>query len=203
MAAIRRPRRSATRRAVAAGAVLALAATLAACTSDSGASTDAVGQGYVSGDGSVQTWDLGEREGPVTVAGTDFAGNAVDVTEWTGDVVVLNTWYAGCPPCRAEASDLAELATTFEPDGVKFLGINTRDEAPTAQAFERTFEVPYPSVDDRSATVRAALSGVVPLQAVPSTVVLDAEGMVAARIIGQIDRSTLETLVEDLLAEAA
>jgi len=49
----------------------------------------------------------------------------------------------------------------------------------------------------------ADLNGIVPLQAVPTTVVVDGDGMVAARVIGQVERSTLETLVEDVLAEDA
>ena len=189
------------RRAVAAFAA-GLVVVLAGCAAESGAG-QVVGQGYVSGDGSVRTWDPGDRDGPVRVVGTDFDGNEVDTDDWAAEALVLNTWYAACPPCRAEAADLASMAEQLEADGVRFLGINTEDEAPTAQAFERTFDVPYPSIEDHTGRVVADLNGVVPLQAVPTTVVVDGDGMVAARIIGQIDRSTLETLVEDVLAEGA
>ncbi|MBE1878624.1 TlpA family protein disulfide reductase [Myceligenerans pegani] len=197
------PRRRAPRLAAALLAATA-AATLAACTAaaDSGAG-DVAGQGYVSGDGSVQSWDVGDRRGPVEITGDDFTGEERSTADWAGDVVVLNTWYAGCPPCRAEAPDLTDLANAYEDDGVHFLGINTEDDAATAQAFERTFDTPYPSLEDRDGRVIADLSGVVPLQAVPTTVVLDGEGMVAARVIGQVERSTLETLVDDVLAEDA
>jgi peroxiredoxin len=183
-------RRGTARRAAAALAAVVTAGLLAACgAEDSGA--DVVGQGFVSGDGSVKQWDASDREDPVTVEGTTFEG----------DVVVVNTWYAGCAPCRAEAPDLVDLANQREADGVRVLGINTEDEAGAAEAFQRTFEVPYPSIEDRSGEVVARLSGVVPLQAVPSTVVLDAEGRVAARVIGQADGSTLEAIVDELLAE--
>ncbi|WP_369370908.1 TlpA family protein disulfide reductase [Promicromonospora sp. Populi] len=183
------------------GIVLGLVVSLAACAPEESGAADVVGQGYVSGDGSVQTYDVGEREGPVTVTGTDFEGNSVDTADWAGDVVVVNTWYASCAPCRAEAPDLVELAGSM--DGVQFLGINTEDDAGAAQAFQRTFDVPYPSIEDRSGAVIAGLSGVVPLQAVPSTVLLDPEGYVAARVIGQAERSTLEALIDEVLAEAA
>ncbi|MFD2027319.1 TlpA family protein disulfide reductase [Promicromonospora aerolata] len=189
------------RRAIAALAV-GLATVVAGCAAPSGASQVA-DQGFVSGDGSVRTWDPGDRDGPVRVAGTDFEGVEIDTDEWAADALVLNTWYAACPPCRAEAADLASMAEELESDGVRFLGINTEDEAPTAQAFERTFDVPYPSIEDHTGRVVADLNGVVPLQAVPTTVVVDGDGMVAARVIGQIDRSTLETLVKDVLAEGA
>lgn len=187
--------------AVAAAGTLALA--LAACGAQDSGAGDVVGQGFVSGDGSVQQWTPAERADPVTVEGTTFEGDQVSTEDWRGDVVVLNTWYAGCAPCRAEAPDLVELATERADDGVRLLGINTEDDAGTGLAFQRTFEVPYPSIEDRSGQVVARLSGVVPLQAVPSTVVLDAEGRVAARVIGQVAGSTLDAIVDDVLAEDA
>ena len=186
---------------VAVGIVIGLVAALAACAPEESGAGDVVGQGYVSGDGSVQTYDAGDRKGPVVIEGTDFEGNDVDSAEWAGSVVVVNTWYASCAPCRAEAPDLVELAGSK--DGVRFLGINTEDDAGAAQAFQRTFDVPYPSVEDRTGVVIAGLNGVVPLQAVPTTVVLDQEGNVAARVIGQAERPTLEALIDDVLAEAA
>lgn len=174
---------------------------LPACTAADSGAGDVSGQGYVSGDGSVRSWDAGDRSGPVEISGTDFSGAAVATADWAGDVVVLNTWYAGCPPCRAEAPDLTDLANAYEGDGVRFLGINTEDDAATAEAFERTFDTPYPSLVDREGRVVADLSGVVPLQAVPTTVVLDAEGMVAARVIGQVESATLRSLIDDVVAE--
>jgi thiol-disulfide isomerase/thioredoxin len=183
------------------GIVFGLVAALAACAPEESGAGDVVGQGYVSGDGSVQTYDAGDRKGPVAIMGTDFEGEDVDTADWAGDVVVVNTWYASCAPCRAEAPDLVELAGAK--DDVRFLGINTEDEAGAAQAFQRTFDVPYPSIEDRTGAVIASLNGVVPLQAVPTTVVLDQEGYVAARVIGQVEGSTLEALIDEVLAEAA
>ena len=181
--------------------VLAVAALAACGPADESAPTDVVGQNYQSGDGSTKTWAVGDRQGPVELSGTDYAGQSQDVAAWQGDVVVLNTWYAACPPCRAEAPDLVALADDYADRGVHVLGLNSRDEAGAAEAFQRTFEIPYPSIDDRSGAAVAALQGVVPLNAVPTTVVLDREGKVAARIVGLADGSTLRTLVDDLLDE--
>ena len=186
---------------VAVSIVVGLVAALTACSPEDSGAADVVGQGYVSGDGSVQTYDAGERKGPVAIVGTDFEGNDVDTADWAGSVVVVNTWYASCAPCRAEAPDLVDLANAK--DGVQFLGINTDDDAGAGQAFQRTFEVPYPSIEDRSGVVIAGLTGIVPLQAVPTTVILDQEGYVAARVVGQAEGSTLEALIDEVLAEAA
>ena len=190
------------RRAV---ALLAGALLLAGCTAGGSASPntpeDVADQGYQSGDGSTTTWPAADRSGPLELSGTDFAGSAQDVADWRGDVVVLNTWYANCPPCRAEAPDLAALSTDYAADGVQVLGINRTDDAGTAQAFERQFEVPYPSLADTDGAAIAALQGTVPINAVPTTVVLDRSGKVAGRILGLADPSTLRSMIDELLAE--
>lgn len=182
-----------------------VAAGLAACTPTvtGGWTEEGEQAGYVSGDRSVTTWESGDRRGPVAVSGESYDGEAVDVADWRGDVVVLNTWYAACPPCRAEAPDLVAFAEEYADRGVRVLGINSTDDAGAAQAFERTFAVPYPSLHDAGGAAIAALQGVVPVQAVPTTVVLDREGKVAARVLGVVDPSTLRAVVDDLLDESA
>jgi len=181
-----------------------VAALLAGCapggTTEGAAAVDA---GYEAGDGSFTTWKAAERGDPVEHTGTSYDGTEIDLADWRGDVVVLNFWYAACPPCRAEAPDLAAIHADYSGQGVQMLGINPRDDAGTAQAFERTFSVPYPSLHDEQARGVAALEGLVPLQAMPSTVVLDREGRVAARILGQADPTILRGLIDDVLAEEA
>lgn len=178
-------------------------AVLAGCSTGGETATDTTGAGYQAGDGSWTTWETDERTGPVELVGTTYDAEEVDLAEWRGDVVVLNFWYAACPPCRAEAGDLGAIHDDYQDEGVRMLGINPRDDAGTAQAFERTFEVPYPSLHDEAARGVAALQGVVPLQAMPTTVVLDAEGKVAGRVLGQIDPAVVRGMIDDVLAEAA
>lgn len=187
------------------GLALVLVAGLTACGAsvDGGFTEEGERAGYVSADTSVTTWPSGERSGPVRVTGTDYDGEPVDTADWAGDVVVLNTWYAACPPCRAEAPDLVEIAREYEGAGVHLLGINSTDAPGAAQPFERTFEVPYPSVHDTDGTAVAALQGTVVLNAVPTTVVVDGDGLVAARVLGRVEASTLRGLIEDVLAEGA
>jgi peroxiredoxin len=196
--------RLARRTPLLAGLALAGSLALAGCSGQAQGYTDDGGAaGYVSGDRSVTTWDAGDRPGPIDLAGTDTAGTAVDVADWRGDVVLVNTWYAACPPCRAEAPDLVDITTEYASAGLRAVGINGVDDAGAAQAFERTFEIPYPTILDPDGAAVAGLQGTVPLQAVPTTVLLDREGRVAARILGLADPSTLRTLVDDLLAEQA
>ena len=193
-------------RALTAATALLVGGTLLAGCTDAGTGTtppDVVDQGYQSGDGTTTTWPVADRGEPIELSGTDFEGVARDVSDWRGDVVLLNTWYAACPPCRAEAPDLVAVAEDYAADGLQVLGINGRDDAGAAQPFQRTFGVPYPSIEDTDHSVVAALQGYVPVNAVPTTVLLDREGRVAARVIGLVDASTLRTIVDDLLAETA
>jgi thiol-disulfide isomerase/thioredoxin len=144
------------------------------------------------------------RSTPLALAGPALEEGAaqVDVAGYRGSVVVLNLWGSWCAPCRAEAPMLQQNATTYAEQGVAFIGVNVSDSPPAARAFERTYAITYPSIDD-SVQQRAflALREYVPSSAVPSTLVLDREGRVAARVIGQINDSTLRALLDAVLAE--
>ncbi|ABM10579.1 Thiol:disulfide interchange protein, thioredoxin family (plasmid) [Paenarthrobacter aurescens TC1] len=154
---------------------------------------------YVAGDGSVAEYAADIRGETVRFSGQLFDGTTLANDDWAGQVTVLNVWYAACAPCRVEAPDLSALHSEFEPQGVKFYGINTRDEAPTAEAFERSFGIEYPSLKDKNGKILLALTDYVPPQAVPTTLVLDKEGRVAARILGIAEKSTLKAIIQDAL----
>lgn len=171
---------------------IALVLYLAACAPGGPATSP----GYVSGDGTVSI--LGEADQrEIHLTGTAFDGTSVDVADFRGSVVILNTWYAACPPCRAEAADLVAADAR---EGVQVIGINGRDDAETAQAFERTFGVSYPSIDDADGKAIATLQGLIAIQAVPTTLILDPHGKVYARVLGQVEPSTLATLIDDAMA---
>lgn len=166
---------------------------------------DGVDTGFVSGDGSVVSIAPADRGEVVQFSGMATDGEAREWGEYLGDVVVINFWYAGCPPCRAEAPDLVEVANAYANQGVRFLGVNTRDDLAQALMFEEEFSIPFPSILDKQndAAVQRAFAGAVPLNAVPTTLVLDREGRVAHRVLGQIaSASMLETMVKETLAEA-
>ena len=101
-----------------------------------------------------------------------------------------------------EAADLQALYEDFKDQGVQFVGVNVRDTAETALAFDRKFGISFPSImDAQSGGVSLAFQGVVSPQAVPTTLVIDKEGKVASRILGRIDPSILKTLIETVVAE--
>jgi len=173
---------------------------LAGCASDDGIAGED-GGGYISGDGTVLIIPAADRDDVPAWGGDTVDGATVDSDAIDG-VVVLNFWYAGCPPCRVEAPDLQAVYAEYGAD-VRFVGVNIRDSAPTAAAFEKEFGVEYDSILDVSTRdVLSAFAGDVPPSAVPTTLVLDAEGRVAARISGLLpSQTTLSDILDDVLSE--
>ena len=156
---------------------------------------------YVAGDGSVTEFAAGDRKEAVQIQGALFSGAKVTPADFQGKVSILNFWFAGCAPCRVEAPILEELHQEFKDQGVQFFGVNLRDEKPTAEAFEKTFNLTYPSFDDKDGGVLLSVSGLVPPGAVPTTLVLDKQGRVASRVLGEIEKGTLKALITAAVAE--
>jgi len=158
-------------------------------------------QNYVSGDGAVTQVPPAGRTDPISFDVTAIDGSRFSSDGLAGTVVVINFWYASCPPCRAEAKHLNAVNDRFQDQDVQFIGVNVRDQQSTAEAFERRFNVRYPSViDANEGRMQLALSGQVAPNAVPTTIVLDTKGRVAARVLGAIDGpGTLSALVTDEL----
>lgn len=181
----------------------AAALPLAACTVEDPLAQQARAgdnKNYIAGDGAVEEYAVSERTEPVSITATTYQGTDVDLSKWAGSPVVMNFWYAACAPCRIEAPHLRKLHEEFA-GKVEFLGINVRDEKEAALAFERSFEIPYESVQDTSGAIQLAMTQYVPLQAVPTTLVLDRNGSVRARVIGAVEESTLRALIDTALTE--
>lgn len=192
------------------GAALAavLAVGLSACAPDAATQDflDGANKGYIAADG-FRTIEIpaAERGEAVVFGGETDHGDSFDSTDALGEVVVVNFWYSTCGPCRIEASELETVWQDLADDGVVFMGVNTRDQIATAQAFAKDYGVTYPSVmDAKSGDAKLAFAAIVPVQATPTTIVLDREGRVAARIIGAIsEASILSSIVKTVLAEEA
>lgn len=183
-----------------------LLVSLAACTSSDGIAAqyrEGSDKGYISGDGRVIEIPVEERGEPVEFSGVTERGDTVTHEDFLGEVLVVNFWYNGCGPCRAEAGDLQTVFAEYEDAGATFLGLNIFDQADTAIAFAETYGVTYPSVMAvGDGQLKMAFAAVASLQATPTTLVIDATGRVAARIVGPIEGpSTLSTLVREAIAE--
>ena len=186
------------------GAALAVVLGLSGCAQDDALAKQARAgdnKNYVAGDGSVTEFAVADRKSPVDIKGMLFEGTTVSAADFLGKVTVLNFWFAACAPCRVEAPSLQALNEEFQSQGVQFFGVNLRDEKATADAFDKTFNITYPSFDDKDGAVLLAVSGLVPPGAVPTTLVLDKQGRVASRVLGEIQKGTLRALITAAVAE--
>lgn len=182
-------------------AAVALCGLLAGCA---GTSASENGQGgenrFIAGDGNVTEYKPAERKSVQDVGGQGLDGEPIKLSAFKGKVVVVNFWASWCAPCRGEAPSLQHVYDENKAKGVEFLGVNFKDSKANARAFERKFKITYPSLYDADGQVTLAFREVPP-SAIPSTLVLDRQGRVAARIIGATTYSKLNPLVAGILAE--
>jgi thiol-disulfide isomerase/thioredoxin len=177
-------------------AVLLVGSVTSACGGGAGTGD----KGYVDGRGIITRLAADERKQPGEVSGTTLDGKDLSLEKYAGKVVVLNVWGSWCPPCRKEARLLASAARTLAKEDVAFVGVNTKDSSPEqGKAFERRYDVPYPSFFDPSGRTLLAFHGTLNPSAIPSTVILDKQGRVAASILGEIpSEQTLVDLARDV-----
>jgi thiol-disulfide isomerase/thioredoxin len=188
---------------LAAAALLLLGGT--ACTDDpnSVAAQARAGdqKGYVSGDGAVETIPQADRAEPVELSGELLDGTAWDSASARGDVLVVNVWGSWCAPCVAEAPDLQKVWSELQAEQapVRFVGINFREDPARGAAFAKKAGMTYPSLSDEESggVLILALQGKAPT--VPTTLVLDRQGRIAARVNGPVSASTLRGLVDDVV----
>jgi thiol-disulfide isomerase/thioredoxin len=185
-------------RVVVAGAAAAAILMTAACTTSQ---TTQDGSAGMTDAGSIITVAPADRHDPVDLSGETLDGTTLDLADYRGQVVVVNYWASWCGPCRGEAPALVEAHKRL-PD-VQFVGLDRNDDSTAnALAFVRTFEVPYPSLYDSGGKLLLAFNGAVPPTSLPSTIVLDTEGRVAAVVLGPTTATTLVDIVHDVQANA-
>ncbi len=187
--------------AMAVGAVLVVGT--AGCGADeSAAAGGAAGeQGYVAGDGTVVVLAPDERQPAPEVSGPTLDGGTFTLSDHLGEVVVMNVWASWCAPCRKEAPALESVWQEYEGDGVQFVGLDTRDSDAAAVAFVRNYGLTYPQLLDPDGRQQLLFRQTLPPQSIPSTVLVDAEGRVAARALGAVSEAQLRGLIDAVLGE--
>jgi thiol-disulfide isomerase/thioredoxin len=171
-----------------------LAVLVAGCAGTSQTGQQAGDTRFVAGDGKMQVFEAASRKGAPEIGGETLDGASASLAAHKGKVVVLNFWASWCGPCRAEAPVLKEVAAKTK-GGVEFIGVDFKDRKADAQAFERTEQTGYPSIFDQPGKVALAFQGTVPPAAIPSTLIIDKQGKVAARALGAVKYTDLMNTV--------
>ncbi|MGC5039502.1 TlpA family protein disulfide reductase [Streptomyces sp. DT190] len=197
-----RSNRTRSRAALLTAGAAAAALTLSACSSG-GTSGGGGDTNFVLGKDGIATADKGERADAPDLSGKTVDGKQLDVDDYQGKVVVLNVWGSWCPPCRAEAPGFQKVSEDLKDEGVQFVGINTRDTSTgPALAFEKTYKVTYPSLYDPTGKLMLRFErGTLNPQAIPSTLVFDREGKIAARSLQALSEEKLRKMIAPVLAE--
>ncbi|MDI3343041.1 TlpA disulfide reductase family protein [Streptomyces sp. AJ-1] len=199
-----RSRRVLTRRLSLTASAAVAALLLTACGEGNGGTTQSgSGANYVAGKDGIATVDKGERKDAPAIGGETLDGATFDLADHKGKVVVVNVWGSWCAPCRAEAPNLVKVAKDTADQGVQFVGINTRDSNKgPAIAFEKDYEVGYPSLyDPQGKQILRFPRGSLSPQAIPSTVVIDRDGKIAARTLQAVSEKQLRAMIDPVLAE--
>ena len=201
------PRR---RGAFVAACALGLSLLTAACNDDANSVASQAmagdGKGYVAGDGTVEQLAVADRGAAVSLGGTTVDGKSWSTAaDAPGKVVVVNVWGSWCAPCVDETPYLQQVWQSYSTAGkpVAFVGIDIKESAATAAAFLKANSVTYPSLSDSGSGGQPMLALQGKAAATPSTLVLDRQGRIAARVLGATTVSTLTGLVDDVLAEQA
>jgi peroxiredoxin len=137
-----------------------------------------------------------EFSGTMLETGEKFLSSAL-----ADQVVVLNFWGSWCAPCRVETPEFQEVYADVKDDGVQFLGLNVKETSEQfAVAFVDRFGIEFPSLYDPRGEVALAFRGY-PANAIPSTIVLDTQGRVAAVYTGTVSKKDLRTVIDRVLGE--
>ncbi len=190
-----------------AGALILVAGAAASCSDP-----DSIGEqakrgedrGFIAGDGTIEQLPAAQRGEPLDLSGKLLDGTPWHMSQAQGKVLVVNVWGSWCEPCQAEAPHLIAAAKklTAAHDDVVFLGIDIAESPETGLAGAKALGLPYPSLSDEYRSYGPRLQG--KANATPTTLVLDRQGRIAARISGPFTSpTTLTTLVESVVAEQA
>ncbi len=178
--------------------VLALAV-LAGCTGTGAAGAGTAGSNrYVAGDGRTIEYPVGKRIAAPDVTGDTLDGGRFDLASTRGKVVVVNFWAEWCPPCVLESAALESVYKSTKDSGVVFVGVNSRDEKDKALAFQAD-RLTYPSLYDPNGRVALKFRDVA--STLPTTVVIDRQGRVAAAVHDAVTEDGLDALVKRIAAE--
>lgn len=194
--------RARSRAVLSTAGVAAAALVLSACSSG-GTSGGSGNTNFITGSDGIATVRKGDRQAAPDLSGKTIDGKTLNTADYKGKVLVVNVWGSWCSPCRAEADNLVQVAKATADKDVQFVGLNTRDTSTEpAVAFEKKYAVPYPSLYDPTGRLMLRFKkGTLNPQAIPSTIVIDRDGKIAARALQALSEDKLREMLDPVIAE--
>ena len=117
------------------------------------------------------------------------------LSDYRGEVVVINFWGSWCPPCRRELPMLQRTFADYEDKGVLFIGMNVGDSESNALAFMEEFQITYPCVIDIGEKQNKAYG----LISLPQTFVIDKDGSITKLFFANPREAELRAAIEEAL----
>jgi thiol-disulfide isomerase/thioredoxin len=191
-------------RIAAAPIALALVVGLGGCSTSASATNDQQ-TNYVAlnGVGVVTVYAVGHRKLAPPVTGSDLGGHPLTLSQFAGKVIVLNFWASWCPPCRSEAAALEQVYTDTRTSGVQFVGVDIRENGVSDGVhFETTHRIDYPSFSDQASHIALDFRST-GVQSPPTTIIIDRQGRIAARGLGEMTYPQLLSVVQQVAAQGS
>lgn len=126
------------------------------------------------------------------IAGAGLNDKQLSLSQFRGKVVLLNYWGSWCASCRREQPDLERVWREYQDRGVQFLGVDSVDGRSDGLTYVKEFGVTYPSILDPSAKLAYRLNVAV----LPTTFVIDPQGIIVYRLVGTTDAALLRTVLD-------
>jgi thiol-disulfide isomerase/thioredoxin len=171
---------------------------LSSCATSTSTDNDSIG--YVAADGSAVLRDPSERGAAIDLTAALLDGSSWKLSDYRGQVLILNSWGPWCAPCRTEVPELQELLNNKVDEGLQVFGFATRTNESAVNAFLSKRDITYPQIADFDSALISQIEGV-PSATVPGTIFIDKKGRVAGFALGAADISLIRNLTESLLEE--
>ena len=125
----------------------------------------------------------------------DLAGDSVTLSDLRGKKVLLNFWATWCGPCRAEVPLLVRLNETYSHNDLAILAVNMMEDTIRVERFAADYGMSFPILLDS----RGGISSSYFVRGIPTTILLDDQGVIRTVHVGMLTERVLDGYVQDLM----